>query len=106
MRHAPIDAALFVSHRQQLSALLPPRSVAIVHAADQLPTTGDGTLRIHPAADLFHLTGIEQEESGSLEREDADLSDIAASAHIGAATSRPRPTKSRRRWRCAEFPPL
>jgi len=63
MRHAPLDSALFVSHRQQLAALLPPRSVAVVHAADQLPTTGDGTLRLHPAADLFHLTGIEQEES-------------------------------------------
>ncbi|MFM8706050.1 MAG: aminopeptidase P family protein [Planctomycetia bacterium] len=35
----------------------------IVHAADVLPTTGDGTLRLHPASDLFWLTGIEQEES-------------------------------------------
>jgi Xaa-Pro aminopeptidase len=63
MRHAPIDPALFVSHRGRLAALLPKQGLAIVHAADILPTTGDGTLRLHPAADLFWLSGIEQEES-------------------------------------------
>jgi Xaa-Pro aminopeptidase len=63
MRHDPIDPALFVAHRRRLVELLPPRSVAIVHAADILPTNGDGTLRPHPAGDLFWLTGIEQEES-------------------------------------------
>ena len=63
MRHAPIDPALFSAHRRRLTALLPPDSVAIVHAADILPTTGDGTLRLHPASDLFWLSGIEQEES-------------------------------------------
>jgi Xaa-Pro aminopeptidase len=63
MRHAPIDPALFTANRGRLAALLPPGSVAIVHAADVLPATGDGTLRYHPAGDLFWLTGIEQEES-------------------------------------------
>ncbi|MBM3954065.1 MAG: aminopeptidase P family protein [Planctomycetes bacterium] len=63
MRHAPIDAALFCVNRDRLRALLPPRSVVVVHAADVLPTNGDGTLRLAPAADLFWLTGIEQEES-------------------------------------------
>jgi Xaa-Pro aminopeptidase len=63
MRHAPIDPELFAANRRRLVTLLPPKSVAIVHAADILPTTGDGTLRIHPASDLFWLSGIEQEES-------------------------------------------
>ena len=63
MRHAPIDPALFTSHRRQLAAELEPKSLAIVHAADILPATGDGTFPIYPAADLFHLSGIEQEES-------------------------------------------
>jgi Xaa-Pro aminopeptidase len=63
MRHAPIDPSLFVAHRRGLEALLPAQAIAIVHAADVLPTTGDGTLRLHPASDLFWLTGIEQEES-------------------------------------------
>lgn len=63
MRHAAIDSALFTAHRQQLAAALGPKSLAIVHAADILPQTGDGTFPIYPAADLFHLSGIEQEES-------------------------------------------
>jgi Xaa-Pro aminopeptidase len=63
MRHAPVDPALFTANRGRLVALLPPRSVAVVHAADRMPATGDGTLRYHPAGDLFWLTSIEQEES-------------------------------------------
>jgi Xaa-Pro aminopeptidase len=63
MRHSPIDPALFAANRRRLVQLLPPKAIAIVHAADILPTTGDGTLKMQPAADLFWLTGIEQEES-------------------------------------------
>ena len=63
MRHTPIDPALFIAHRRQLLELLPKHCVAIVHAADVPPTNGDGTLKLQPAADLFWLTGIEQEES-------------------------------------------
>ena len=63
MRHAPIDPAVFRAHRDALRALLPTGSLVVVYAADVLPTNGDGTLRLVPAADLFYLTGIEQEES-------------------------------------------
>ena len=63
MRHAPIDPTVFRGHRDALRALLPAGSLVVVHAADVPPTNGDGTLRLVPAADLFHLTGIEQEES-------------------------------------------
>jgi Xaa-Pro aminopeptidase len=63
MRHDPIDSALFTEHRKLLAAKLPPKSVAIVHAADPLATNGDGVVRYVPAADLFWLTGIEQLES-------------------------------------------
>ena len=71
MRHAPIDPSLFSDNRDRLRQVLPPRSVVIVHAADVLPTNGDGTLRLAPAADLFWLTGIEQEESVLLLAPDA-----------------------------------
>jgi len=63
MRHAPIDPELFAANRRRLVALLPPGALVVVHAADVLPTSGDGTLKIHPASDLFWLSGIEQEES-------------------------------------------
>jgi Xaa-Pro aminopeptidase len=63
MRHAPIDPSLFTTNRRRLVEQLSGHAVAIVHAADVPPTTGDGSRRLHPASDLFWLTGIEQEES-------------------------------------------
>jgi len=63
MRHAPIDSKLFIENRERLKKLLPPKSLAIVNANDVLPTNADGSLPLHPNSDLFHLTGIEQEES-------------------------------------------
>ncbi|MFO0904025.1 MAG: aminopeptidase P family protein [Pirellulales bacterium] len=63
MRHAPIDSSLFIANRERLKALLPPGAVALVNANDVLPTNADGTLAMQPNADLFYLSGVEQEES-------------------------------------------
>ena len=63
MRHALIDSKLFVEHRERLRGLLPPKSIAVLNANDVLPTNADGSLTLHPNSDLFHLSGIEQEES-------------------------------------------
>ena len=63
MRHAPIDASLFVENRARLKQLLPPRAIAIVNANDVLPTNADGSLPLVPNNDLFYLSGVEQEES-------------------------------------------
>jgi Xaa-Pro aminopeptidase len=54
---------LFRHNRDRLRALLPGNALAIVNANDVLPTNADGTLVMVPNSDLFHLTGIEQEES-------------------------------------------
>src|SRR6266704_6002440 len=63
MRHAPIDAQLFETHRANLQELLLPNSLAIANANDILPTNADGVLLLRPNSDLFYLTGIEQEET-------------------------------------------
>jgi Xaa-Pro aminopeptidase len=63
MRHAPINARLFVDNRTRLRLQLQPHSLVIVNANDILPTNADGTLLMQPNADLFYLTGVEQEES-------------------------------------------
>lgn len=63
MRHAPIDPQLFIENRRRLCEALPPRSLAILNANDLLPTNADGTLLMQPASDLFHLSGVEQEET-------------------------------------------
>ena len=63
MRHKPIKNKLFVQNRQQLAELMAPKSLAVLNANDVLPTNADGSLPMQPNADLFYLSGIEQEES-------------------------------------------
>jgi Xaa-Pro aminopeptidase len=63
VRHAPIDPQLFSSNRERLRKLLPRDALAVVNANDVLPTNADGWLRLVPNADLFFLTGIEQEQT-------------------------------------------
>jgi len=63
MRYAPIDPGLFTGNRDRLKRLLPPHSLAVVNANDVLPANADAVLPLKPNADLFYLTGIEQEES-------------------------------------------
>jgi Xaa-Pro aminopeptidase len=54
---------LFVSNRKRLAELLLPNALAVINTNDILPTNADGSLRLVPGSDLFHLTGVEQEES-------------------------------------------
>ena len=63
MRYAPIPAKLFVENRRRLAALMKPKSLAVVNNNDILPTNADGSLILQPNADLFYLTGVEQEET-------------------------------------------
>jgi len=63
MRHAPISPQLFTENRERLSKLLLPKSLVALNNNDILPTNADGTLVLWPNADLFYLTGVEQEES-------------------------------------------
>jgi Xaa-Pro aminopeptidase len=72
VRYKPIDPQLFRSNRERLKRLLPSNSLAVVNANDVLPTNGDGTLAMIPNSNLFHLTGIEQEQTILLLYPDAD----------------------------------
>jgi Xaa-Pro aminopeptidase len=63
MRHETIPATLFVENRARLRSRLPAGSLAVVNANDITPTNADGTKIPTPNADLFYLTGIEQEET-------------------------------------------
>jgi len=63
MRYAPIDPTLFTENRARLKALMEKGTLAIVNANDILPTNADGTLRLIQNADLFYLTGVDQEET-------------------------------------------
>src|SRR5262245_18013500 len=63
MRYSPIDSNLFVNNRKRLVKELKPNALALFNASDLMPTSADGTMPFKQNADLFYLTGIQQEES-------------------------------------------
>ncbi len=63
MRYEPIDSSLFIRNRANLRGLLKPNSIVIVHSNDIYPTNADGSMAFKQNSDLFHLTGVDQEES-------------------------------------------
>jgi Xaa-Pro aminopeptidase len=63
VRYETIPAELFIRSRNRLRGLLKPNSIVIVHANDIFPTNADGTMPFKQNADLFHLTGVDQEET-------------------------------------------
>lgn len=72
MRHEPLDPKLFIENRARLCKLLPPKSLAVLNANDILPTNADGSIAMRANSDLFHLTGVEQEETILVLFPDAD----------------------------------
>lgn len=68
LRYEPISSDFYVRTRNRLASRLPAGSLVIVHANDVYPTNADGTLAHHQNANLFYLTGIDQEETVLLMR--------------------------------------
>jgi len=63
MRYTPADSQLFICNRERLVPLLRRNSIAILHSNDVMPTNADGTMLFKQNADLYYLSGIDQEES-------------------------------------------
>ncbi len=63
MKYTPIPARLFTENRKRFTARLKPKSMAIFNANDEMPMSGDMTFPFHQNADLFWLTGIDQEQT-------------------------------------------
>ena len=63
MKTVDLDPELFIENRRRLRTRLLPNSIAVVHANDVMPTNADGTMPFQQNADLFYLTGVNQEES-------------------------------------------
>ncbi len=63
MKYAPIDRNLFIENRKRFAAQLKSNSLAIFNANDIMPTNADGTMPFRQNNDLFHLSGVDQEES-------------------------------------------
>lgn len=63
MKYQPIGKELFIGNRKNLTARLKPNSIAIFNSNDVMPTSADGTLPFVQDANLYYLSGIDQEES-------------------------------------------
>ena len=63
MKYCSVDKNLFVSNRKNFSNNLNKKSIAIFNANDEFPRSGDQTHVFKQNADLFYLTGIDQEQT-------------------------------------------
>lgn len=63
MSQQKINNKLFIENRKKFSTKLKNNSLAIFHSNDIMPTNADGHMKFKQNADLFYLSGIDQEES-------------------------------------------
>jgi Xaa-Pro aminopeptidase len=63
MRYAPLSAATYREHRARFRQHLEKGGLAIFHSNDIMPTSADGHMPFKQASDIFHLSGIDQEET-------------------------------------------
>ncbi|SDE88239.1 aminopeptidase P family protein [Chitinophaga filiformis] len=63
MKNLPLDSQIFIKNRQRFIAEMQPQSIAIINSNDELPTNGDAFHKFQQNADLYWLTGIEQEDT-------------------------------------------
>ncbi len=63
MRYQQLNSKIFVDNRRSFVKHLKPKSLAVFNSNDIYPTSADGTLPFKQATDIFHLSGVDQEES-------------------------------------------
>ncbi len=63
MRYTPADRSLFIHNRQEFVKQLKPNSIVVIKSNDIYPKNADGLMNFHQNADLYYLSGIDQEES-------------------------------------------
>lgn len=63
MRYDPINANLFINNRKRFCKQLKPGAIAVLNSNDLMPKSADQTFTFKQNADLFYLTGIDQENT-------------------------------------------
>lgn len=63
MKYPLVDRQLFEKNRQNFTKRLSANSIAIFQSNDEFPRSGDQTHSFKQNADLFYLSGIDQEET-------------------------------------------
>ncbi|MFA6944345.1 MAG: aminopeptidase P family protein [Pedobacter sp.] len=63
MKYPCINRQLFQKNRENFTIKLSANAIAIFHSSDEFPRSGDQTHTFKQNADLFYLSGIDQEQS-------------------------------------------
>ncbi|HTL10329.1 MAG TPA: Xaa-Pro aminopeptidase [Chitinophagaceae bacterium] len=63
MKYLPLNPEIFVQNRKRFTAAMEKNAIAIFNSNDELPMNGDALHRFKQNADLYWLTGIEQEDT-------------------------------------------
>ena len=66
MKYSNIKKDLFIDNRKNFVKHLKPNSLALFVSNDFLPTNGDGSLGFVQNSDLFYLTGVDQEDTNTI----------------------------------------
>lgn len=63
MKYHPINNALFIKNRANFMQHMKPNSIAVFNSNDIFTTGADSTVPFHQHRNIFHLSGVDQEES-------------------------------------------
>lgn len=63
MKYLPIDKSLFIDNRHRFIQHMDTNSLAVFNSNDIYPISGDSTMPFEQHRDIFHLSGVDQEES-------------------------------------------
>ena len=63
MKYLPIDSQLFINNRERFVSKAKRNSLAVFNSNDIYNTGADSTLPFTQHRDIFHLSGVDQEES-------------------------------------------
>ena len=63
MKYLPLNPAIFIQNRKRFTDKMEKNAIAVFNSNDELPMNGDALHPFKQNADLYWLTGIEQEET-------------------------------------------
>ena len=63
MKYDRIDNRLFIGNRERFVAKMEGKALAIFNSNDIFPISADSTMPFQQHRDIFHLSGVDQEES-------------------------------------------
>ena len=63
MKYLPINAALFITNRESFVKQMIEGALAVFNSNDIFPISADSTMPFQQHRDIFHLSGVDQEES-------------------------------------------